>query len=236
MSAVFYEGAELDVLAPMPNYYSWIMETFAPHVRGDVIEYGAGVGTVSARLEPLADTLTLVEPSANLVEKLRTRFATTPKVTVAGTHLEDHAARLGASTVDTLVLANVLEHIADDRAALAHLMNALRPGGHLLIFVPALMFLMSRFDRSIGHHRRYHRPDLVAKVTAAGGTVQSCRYLDLLGVGPWFVLNTLMGSTRFNPTLVAINDRYVVPLTRGVERMLGAPFGKNLILVARKPL
>ena len=32
-----YEGAELDVLAAMPNYYRWIMETFAPRVRGTVV-------------------------------------------------------------------------------------------------------------------------------------------------------------------------------------------------------
>jgi hypothetical protein len=48
---------ELEVLAKMPNYYGWIMETFAPFVRGDVVEYGAGTGTISQRLAPLADRL-----------------------------------------------------------------------------------------------------------------------------------------------------------------------------------
>ena len=132
------------------------------------------------------------------------------------------------------MLVNVLEHIEDDQEALCQLMNALRPGGHLLIFVPALQFLMSKFDRSIGHFRRYHRPDLVSKVEEAGGAIRLCRYFDVLGVLPWFVFNTFLQSTTFNPTLVGINDRYAVPLTRGLESAVGAPFGKNLILVASK--
>ena len=46
---------ELEVLAKMPNYYGWIMETFAPFVRGHAVEYGAGTGTISQQLAPLAE-------------------------------------------------------------------------------------------------------------------------------------------------------------------------------------
>ncbi len=234
MDAVTYVGNDLEVLADMPNYYSWIMEAFAPHVRGRVIEYGAGVGTISQRLAPLAETLTLVEPSPNLIDRLQARFADSAKVTVTADSLEAHVAQLSPGSVDTIVMVNVLEHIADDRAALRHLMTALKPGGHLLLFVPALQFLMSRLDRDLGHFRRYHRPELVTKVEDSGAAVLDCRYIDLLGVGPWFLLNTLLGATSFNPALVTLNDRYAVALTRRIEAAVGAPFGKNLILVARK--
>ncbi|MBX7199494.1 MAG: class I SAM-dependent methyltransferase [Rhodospirillaceae bacterium] len=231
---VTYEGSDLEVLADMPNYYAWIMETFGPHVRGDVVEYGAGIGTVSSRLAPLAASLTLVEPSANLIPPLSARFAATPQVRVLHARLEDHVAALAEQSVDTLVLVNVLEHIEDDRAALQAMFRSLRRGGHLLVFVPALNFLMSKLDRLLGHFRRYHRPDLVSKVSAAGGAVKACRYVDLLGVGPWFLLNTLLGGTKFNPALVTLNDRVVLPMTKGLESIIPAPFGKNLILVAEK--
>ena len=42
---------------------------------------------------------------------------------------------MGANTVDTIVMVNVLEHIEDDRRALAQLVNSLKSGGYLLIFV-----------------------------------------------------------------------------------------------------
>ena len=77
-----YEGRDLEVLADMPNYYGWIMSWFAPYVRGRVVEYGAGAGTVSKLLRPLADRLTLVEPSANLLPVLQARFPRDPGVEI----------------------------------------------------------------------------------------------------------------------------------------------------------
>src|SRR5215475_3171635 len=58
-------------------------------------------------------------------------------------------------TPDTAVYINVLEHIEDDETELKTIFNALAPGGRILIFVPALPFLMSSMDRGLGHFRRY---------------------------------------------------------------------------------
>jgi SAM-dependent methyltransferase len=234
MSEIFYEGRDLEVLADMPNYYDWIMASFAPHVRGNVVEYGAGTGTVSGRLRPLADRLTLVELSANLIEKLKSRFGNDENVSVVGECLENHAAAAASNSTDTIVMVNVLEHIENDVGALADLVRMLKPGGHLLIFVPALQILMSELDVLHGHFRRYQKPDLINKITAAGGVVQDCRYFDLAGVLPWFFLNKLLGSTNFDPRLVNIHDKYVVPISRSIERNVLPPFGKNLIAVAKR--
>jgi SAM-dependent methyltransferase len=234
MADALYEGRDLEVLGDMPNYYSWLMDTFSPHVSGHVVEYGAGTGTVSSRLLPLATKLTLVEPSSNLVKILHRRFEAAPQVEVIGASLEDHVAQLGDNSIDTIVLVNVLEHIEDDQWALGQFNRALRPGGKLLVFVPALQALMSKLDEIHGHFRRYHRSELVTKARAAGVDVSDCRYFDLAGVLPWLVLNRFMGSTTFNPTLVDVNDRFVVPISRALERVVGLPFGKNLILVASK--
>jgi hypothetical protein len=54
------------------------------------------------------------------------------------------------------------------------------------------------------------------------------------GVFPWFLLNKLMGATTFNPKLVHINDKFAVPISAAVERVISPPLGKNIILVARK--
>jgi len=114
-----YEGRDLEVLADMPNYYGWIMSWFAPYVRGRVVEYGAGAGTVSKLLRPLADRLTLVEPSANLLPVLQARFPRDPGVEIGRATLEEHSRQLPDGAMDTVVLVNVLEHIEDDRSALA---------------------------------------------------------------------------------------------------------------------
>jgi len=56
-------------------------------------------------------------------------------------------------------MVNVLEHIEDDRAALSGLARVVVPGGHVLIFLPALSMLMRRMDHDLGHFRRCHRKD-----------------------------------------------------------------------------
>jgi SAM-dependent methyltransferase len=235
MTEVVYEGRDLEVLGGMSNYYAWIMGVFAPYVTGRVVEYGAGIGNVSELLAPLAKELTLVEPSRALIGQLTQRFAGTSNVRIEEEALEPHVERIADASFDTAILVNVLEHIEDDRKAVSNLFRVLAPGGRLLIFVPAMQWLMSDLDREHGHFRRYHKPDLTAKVAAVGGQILHCRYFDLLGVAPWLLLNKALGSTTFNPTLINIHDKFVVPVSRTIERVISPPFGKNLILVATKP-
>src|SRR5207302_1228533 len=124
--------------ADMPNYHAWIMSWFRPYIRGHVAEYGAGTGTFSRLLRPLAEKLTLVEPSVNLHAALREKFLDDPSVEIGATTLEEHVSKMASGAVDTIVLVNVLEHIEDDTWALSELSRIVAPGGCVLIFVPAL--------------------------------------------------------------------------------------------------
>ncbi|MGC1409773.1 MAG: class I SAM-dependent methyltransferase [Acetobacteraceae bacterium] len=228
-----YEGRDLEALADMPNYYGWIMNWFGPHVRGRVVEYGAGTGTFSQYLRPLAKSLSLIEPSVNLHDTLRQKFRNDPLVAIGPMTLEEHVKQTESDAVDTVVLVNVLEHIEDDAWALSELSRVVTPGGCILIFVPALMFLMSPLDTLLGHFRRYHRAELKEKLRRAGIDIVSCGYFDLPGVVPWFLVNRLLGSTSFNPLLMRLYDRAVVPIARGAEALVRPPFGKNLIAIGR---
>ena len=235
MNATGYEGQVLETLAKATNYYAWIFKSVAPWVRGNVIEYGAGLGTASERLVTLADRLTLVEPTVQLANVLCSRFANDPRVAIAAETIETHAPRIAANTVDCVVLINVLEHIEDDSEAMVLIFRMLKPGGRLIVFVPAGEFLMSKMDLVLGHFRRYDTNDLMSKITGAGGEMLLCRYFDMAGVVTWWVVNTLMGATTLYPTLLRINDKVVVPISRAFERIVPIPIGKNLISIAEKP-
>ena len=230
-----YEGADLEALATLKRYQSWIVDTFQPYLSGRAIEFGAGIGNISTRIRDHVSTLDLVEPSANLATPLQQRFLDDDGVAIYRESLEIRLPKVADKTYDSVVLVNVLEHIEDNNSALKGFCRILKPGGHLLLFVPALKFLYSDLDAAVGHFRRYQRPELNGQVTEAGLNIVQSRYFDTLGVAPWWLLNTVMGATGFNPLLVGIYDAVFAPISRGLESLAPPPFGKNILLVAQRP-
>ena len=74
----------------------------------------------------------------------------------------DEAAPSFPSQPDLILVMDVLEHVERDRDLLSRLVSMVRPGGQLLITVPAGMELWSPHDVAVGHFRRYSRPQLEA--------------------------------------------------------------------------
>jgi len=69
---------------------------------------------------------------------------------------------------DLVALLDVLEHVEDDRAALRSIARRLRPGGALLLTVPAFQWMWSAHDVVNHHQRRYSKPSLRAAIRDAG--------------------------------------------------------------------
>ncbi len=229
-----YEGRDLEVFSDAPNYYAWITESFRPYLRGQAAEIGAGIGTFSRHLLPHISTLDLFEPSRQLVPALQAAFKDTDQVIVHDKTLE-HFLSQNEKQYDVIVMVNVLEHIEDDAAALQGLWQRLNPGGHLLLYVPALPFLYSRLDNHFGHFRRYTQKILAERLLNADFHIIENRYRDVLGVLPWYVINTLGRKITFSPSAVRLYDRVGVPITKFIEQYVPVPFGKNLVSIAQKP-
>jgi SAM-dependent methyltransferase len=232
---VDYEGSDLEALSTLHRYQRWIIDGFQPYLGGQAIEFGAGIGNISFLVRPLVTSLDLVEPSINLCKPLRQRFDGDEAISISHELLETRIPNIKDKQYDCVVLVNVLEHIEDDIAALKGLYRILKPGGHLLIFVPALKFLFSDMDARVGHFRRYQHPELKGRVAGAGFNIIKSKYFDFLGIIAWWVLNTKMGSTDFNPMLASIYDAIFVPTSRVIESVIRPPIGKNILLVAKRP-
>ncbi|MDA0834039.1 MAG: class I SAM-dependent methyltransferase [Planctomycetota bacterium] len=78
---------------------------------------------------------------------------------------------------DVVLMLDVLEHIEDDRAALSKVFDALKPGGIVILTVPALPSLWSVHDDVNLHFRRYTKPSLRHVIHEAGFTCRDMRYL-----------------------------------------------------------
>jgi SAM-dependent methyltransferase len=221
----------LDRLDDATNYADWVGDQLSAYIAGDVLELGAGSGTLTERLLRRSESIVAVEPYEPLSAELAERFRDDPRVLVVAGELD---AVDPQRIFDAAVLVNVLEHIEDDIGTLSDLHNRLRPGGRVILYVPAFQLLYSSFDRRIGHHRRYRKPDLVGKLRAAGFDIDEARYFNVLGFGLWLVG---MRALRLNPgrsALTSIFDRYAVPVLRRAEARIAPPFGQSLICVGRK--
>jgi SAM-dependent methyltransferase len=88
----------------------------------------------------------------------------------------------GVATVVTLL--DVLEHLDDDAAALREMIRLVRPGGLVIVTVPALRWLWSDWDVTLHHRRRYHRADLLRLVDQPEVEVLHCSYFNTAAMLP----------------------------------------------------
>ncbi len=212
-----------------------VLDRLAPGPEAEVLEVGCGTG---GNLPMLAryGRLHACEPEAEARALAEARGL----ATVAAGGLPDDLP-FGEKPFDLIALLDVLEHVAEDEASLAALHARLKPGGALLVTVPAYMFLWSAHDEVNHHVRRYTRGDLVRKLRAAGFRVRRATYFNTIlfpviaavrlvgrvaGKGgsdlglPGDVANRLL-------TRIFASERHVVP-------RLSLPFGVSILAVAER--
>ena len=222
----------LEDLREAVRYRRWLVDLTAPHLGDRPLEIGGGVGDYAAEwVARGVPHLVTSEADPARLEGLTRRFAEDPRVTVRPltvpiTETGDYSA---------VVACNVLEHIPDDVAALRAFAGLVRPGGRVVMVVPAVPAAMSAFDRAIGHHRRYLKRSLRAAAEEAGLTVTTLHYVNALGLLGWFLVVKLLGRRPQAGLVLTLYDRGVVPWLSRLERRVPPPIGQSLLLVATVP-
>ena len=228
-----YFGHDLEAMMFAKNYGQWIFDYFEPYLGLRVAEVGAGMGNFSEFiLNKDITRLYAFEPSLNMYQVLDARIGDNSRTRVFNGTFEANCSDLRGA-MDSVMYINVLEHIEDDRRELELARDALKPGGHLLIFVPALSWLYSNYDQKIGHHRRYHKRTLIDKIKRAELEIVDIKYFDLAGILPWYI-NFVLLKRDMGKRGIQLYDRLAVPISRWMENLFTPPVGKNLIVVAKK--
>jgi SAM-dependent methyltransferase len=219
--------------ADQRRYRAFQLSLIEPHCGSSVLEVGAGLGEFAAQLSGLdRHVVTDVDPAA--VASMAERFAGRPEVEARVLEIADGAIDLG-TPVSTVVAINVLEHLDDDAGALRALASMTEPGGRIVLWVPAYMQLYGDFDRAVGHVRRYTPRTMTAAIRDAGLTPEVVKPVTLLGGIAWWATVRRGGVGTPNPRLVRTYDRFVVPVTRALERRVTPPFGQSVLAVAGVP-
>jgi SAM-dependent methyltransferase len=229
-----YSSIELPSFDQAPNYYAAILAYFALYLGGLVVEVGAGIGTFPQCLLsfPQITTLTLVEPARNLVPILREKFFGNSNVRLMNGNLQSVA---GSLSCDAVVLMNVLTHVEHDEGLLRAIHQVLKPGGTVLLFVPALPSLYEALDEAFGHIRRYRKSELDSLLAKVGFQVGCLRYFNLPGIVSWFLFGKIFKRTTLSPWNVWLYDRLFMSWIPGFERRWEPVFGQSVLAVCTKP-
>jgi len=203
-----------------------------PYLGDHPVEIGSGLGGhAQTYLDKGVPRFTVSDVEPGRLELLRQRFAEEPRVDVRTFDVLDPP--LG--DYSALTAFNVLEHIPDHVAALRSAHSLLRPGGAVIMLVPAFNFAMSRFDRLVGHQRRYTVATLTDTFERAGLTTETVHYVNMPGLLAWLVFMRLLRQVPDQGRLLSVWDTQVIPRARRFEQKHRARFGQSVFGVARVP-
>lgn len=221
------------------NLFAWVAEQIPPG--SSVLDVGCGAsGLVAWLLEAGVDARG-VDTSAPTIEAARRFFSRRglepERVFVGDTR--DLVAR--GEQVDVVTCMDCLEHVADDATLFDELVALTRPGGRLVVTVPALMALYGERDVRMGHFRRYERDQLAALADHPDLEVEILRFWNVLGIAPTWVSQTVLKrgvneSFRFGPPTLRkrLMRRVLNMWFAQVENRVVPPVGMTLLLVARR--
>jgi len=222
------DAFNLVIMREAIHYNRFLVDLIVRQVRPfqRVLDFGAGNGNVAITLAKAGYAIECVEPDDRLASSIAR----------AGLLVHANVSNLPAESFDLIYALNVLEHIMDDAAVLGVLSSKLRPGGQILVYVPAFSILSSSMDRKVGHLRRYTRKDLREKVTLAGLRVVRDEYADSIGFLASLLYRLLRKkSGDINRRVLRLYDRFIFPVSRMADRLCRKFIGKNIFLLAEKP-
>jgi SAM-dependent methyltransferase len=155
-------------------------------------------------------------------------------------------------TFDVATALDVIEHLDDDYAALTEMWRVMKPGGLLVVSVPAYRFLWTYWDDILGHRRRYTTTMLRRVATRAGFRVRRLSYSNALTLAPAMAVRVVKsviykaGARRGIPrnpktdfmTLPRPINNALINYYKLETRLLkrgGLPFGLSVVAVLQRP-
>jgi len=242
---------------PAPRYLlrrDRVLAALADVPPGRVLEVGCGAGALLRDLHRLGHHCTGLEHSAAARSMAVAMHATTDTVIV-----EAADPAWAAQPFDTLVSCEVLEHINDDTAALREWLGFVRPGGRVVLSVPAHPAWWGPHDVWAGHVRRYSKTAFVDLAERAGLRVDRVECYGFPVANLTMVLRNLATVIKGKDTLDAAASTARSGVERHTEvklfaaqtalpgrlalraalamqkRFLNTPLGEGYLIVATRP-
>ncbi|MBV8880187.1 MAG: glycosyltransferase [Planctomycetaceae bacterium] len=220
----------LKLLQKASRYNSWVYQMLRPYVGRDILEVGSGIGNMT-RYFTRHGRVTATDISPFCLRELERTYAGNETVRVQPLDISRNSYP-EFEIYDTIVCLNVLEHIEDDVEALRNMRKLLKPGGRLLLYVPANPRLYCEIDRGVGHYRRYVLEELLAKMKRAGYKVAHSRHHNILGAIGWWVNGKVFDKKDIGASDVGAFD-LLMPLVKAQDRF-DSRFALSILAIGEK--
>jgi len=223
----------LNNLTGTPQYLSWLTRKIRPYVGDTVLEMGAGIGNITARLIGKRLLYVAAETDPLHLHALRNRFLRTPNVSVQRLDPQAPEDLAGLENCfDTVLCLNVIEYLEDPGRLFDSLRTTLKPNGALVVLTPNSPQLFGALDRSLGHKRRYNAAGVRQLLESSGFAVERVSSMNKAGAPPWWAYSKVLGSRKIGKLVLKIFDK-TVWIWRRLDPLMPWP-GLSLIAIARK--
>ena len=225
---MIYPGSELELFSRADNWKAYWSGLITSHIKGSVLEVGAGIGTSTIALSDCEmDSWTCLEPDPNLASQIQIHLNTLKNMENYEIVIGDINKLSGKKSYDTILYIDVLEHIKDDRRELKDAVNLLSEYGKIIILGPAHQWLYSKFDESIGHYRRYDK-SMLTDVVPEGLKLVQLRYLDSVGLCASMANRLILDKSMPTEMQIKIWDQVMVKISCYLDPLLLYGIGKSI--------
>jgi SAM-dependent methyltransferase len=136
---------------------------------------------------------------------------------------------------DTVFALNVVEHIEDDCLAIANCKKMLKPGGNLIILVPAYQTLYNQFDKELYHYKRYLSKEIVSLFNSNNLITLKSFYFNALGIASWFVSGKLAKKKTIPSSQMGFYNK-IIFLAKIIDFFLMKKIGLSAIIIGKKQI
>jgi len=207
-------------------------DVIRPYVGEKVLEIGAGTGNLTVQLIPRR-LYWASDINPLYLEYLENVGLNRPYMQVGYTDGEKGESFPKESKFDTVICLNVVEHLANDLAALQNFREVLEEHGRAIVLVPCGQWLYGSLDEVLGHQRRYSRKQLTDLVEKAGFHLETMLEFNRIGVIAWWLNARLLRRRTFGYWQIQLLN-LLTPLFRVLDKFLPLP-PLSLIAVISKP-
>ena len=222
----------------LDRYSKWIYHMYEKYIGKEVLDIGGGVGTAISFYIDKAERVVATELFENQVNIMNKRFENYQyfKAIQADIMKDDFSAY---DKFDTIILINVLEHIEDDRKALANMKKLLKDSGTIIICVPAMPGLYCYMDKNVGHNRRYTKGELRVKAKRAELQVIEDKYMNFMGILPYWIKGKLKKDNggSFSTSIDEGESKLysiATSILEPIERVIKPPIGISEFIILTK--